>query len=72
MGHDKGRIGHTYWVTLGHVCLHTTMQRVELIWGVRWTLIHVLMHVHILTIFGNRGLPDLPRNRSAQCNPLTK
>ena len=49
VGPEKRYLAYACGATQGHPCLHVTMQRG---WsrcrGVRWTSIHVLMHVHIL------------------------
>ena len=70
-GVDQNR--DAWYMHTGHICLHTAMQRRwSKMWGVRWTYLHVLMHVHSQNNCGTRGLPRLPRNRSTQCNHKKK
>ena len=48
VGPEKRYLAYACGATKGHPCLHVTMQRGWRCGGVRWTCIHVLMHVHIL------------------------
>ena len=77
MGLEEGRLGHSNNATWEHTFLYNYAKGVKLTWGVMWTCIHVVMHVHILTKVWDqmRGYWDVhtgPHRGTHLCTQLCK